>query len=331
MPSDATRAQETLHPPHEGLPIPPAAATHSSLAYWSWVDLGRAEAGAVLGALAGAVLAAWVAPSLGYQPVWWFRAATSCALFWLWMLPLTVGCCVSLGSPVLAFLPWARATGRACAVLALGCPLIALASAAWVPPLGAGLRFAFFPLVAWPLLGLLLGVAVRYGFPAEQPRRQASLGGLLAGLGLGCLFFTLAAPLGAGEGPLARLGLHLSLLLPAAVLMAGMLHLARELGKTAWCVIIYGAHPGRLYPLSERPLTLGTAPDNVLVLPATGGVRAHHAVLTATPAGTTISALSDDAGVFLCNRRIVVSELFDGDLIQIGETVIRYYVLPRAA
>jgi hypothetical protein len=148
----------------------------------------------------------------------------------------------------------------------------------------------------------------------------------LAGAALAA-FLSLAPPVQA-PGTLGRWLQALSVLLPLGGL-PGLGHgIVRELGKRRWLLVLFGDHPGRHYPIYDTPFTLGTAPENALVLDATGGVLPHHATIRREGSRVVVAPEAPGAVVALCDRRAGVSELFDGNDLQIGETVVRYYTVP---
>ncbi len=76
-------------------------------------------------------------------------------------------------------------------------------------------------------------------------------------------------------------------------------------------------------PLSRAILRLGASPDNDVHLPG-GGARAHHAHILYEKGSFTLATTDDDARVTINSKRKKSSKLEDGDLIQIGDHLLRF-------
>ncbi len=327
--------------------LPHLRATRSAWTHWSWYDVARTVGGGLLGALAGAVLLVWCTPDAGRAVTTglWLRRLLCAAL------PLTLGLCLAEGHLRRAREAWLRAAGTAVLWAAGGCLLLVAlgvllphirweAVIPWLTALhvpfwvrGPLLWLAALPahlsteVVAWGLCAVVVSLAFARGFPGARHPGQTLAAGLLAGVLLGALLPALL-PDALPAGTAGRWLYALAVLLPAGGLLGFCHAVVREWGKRQWLLVLFGDHPGRHYPLYDAPLTLGTAPDNTLVLDVTGGVRPHHAIIRREDGRVLIAPIVPEALVVLCDRRADVSELFDGNDLQIGETVVRYYSVP---
>ncbi len=308
--------------PRWGGAQPVTAPTRNALAIWSWVDLTRhvlcglasGGAAAVLGALLGPDLAGMA----GSNP----PHPAQAALLFCWALPLATGLCLLEGEPARALPPWLRGLGRALLAAAGGGALLALL---WLLPIAPDWRARYGHFALWVSLCLIAGLASWFGFPRTRHAAQGAVASILAGFVIALLaehVVALTAGIGGLLGPVVRQ----FALLPAAGMVLGFAHgFVREVAKTEWLLVVYGDCPGRLYPLYGTPVTLGAGPESLVVVDAGGGVRGCHALITPGKDGAWIKACEGDGLVFLRNTRIFVSELCDGDEIQIGETMLRYY------
>jgi len=308
--------------PRWGGAPPVTPPTRNALACWSWVDLARHVLCGLAGGGAAAVLGALLAPDLaglaGGDPP---RPAQAVILV-CWALPLTAGLCLLEGEPARAPASWARGVGRALLAAAAGGVLLALL---WLLPVAPDWRARYGLAALWVGLCLIAGLASWYGFPRTRHLVQGAVAGVLAGCAIALLAeraIALTAGIGGLLGPVVRQ----FALLPAAGMALGFVHgFVREVAKTEWLLVVYGDCPGRLYPLYGAPVTIGAGPTCLLVVDAGGGVRPCHALITPGNDGARLQACEGDGLVFLRNTRISVSELCDGDEIQIGETMLRYY------
>ena len=75
--------------------------------------------------------------------------------------------------------------------------------------------------------------------------------------------------------------------------------------------------------LDRRVVRLGTAPDNDVTLVG-GGAEAHHAHILFDKGDFTISSADDTALVFVNGKKRRAHKFADGDLVQLGEHVLRF-------
>jgi hypothetical protein len=296
----------------------PVAPSRTALAYWSWFDLARHVLCGFLGGAGAAVLGLLLGPDLPALLAPGFHPLPQVLAILLWSLPLTAGLCLLDGHPWRARTAWLRALGRALLLAAAGSVVLGVA-------LAATRRGGGYPYALWMGIGLLCGLAEYRAFPRARQPVQMVVAGVLGGVAAAVLAqvaLPLTEALPGFIGPLARQ----AVLLPAAGMLLGFAYgFVREVAKVEWLLVVHGDQPGQLYPLYGTPFTIGTAPENRLVVGAAGGVRPCHANIRSDGGEAKIQGCDEGALVFLHNRRVRVSELYDGDEIQIGETVLRYY------
>jgi hypothetical protein len=305
-----------------GESVPTTPPTYTALAGWSWVDLARHLLCGLAGGGAAAVLGALLAPDLALVRTPALRVAGHILTVLLWMLPLTGGLCLLEGQPARAVTPWLRALGRALRFATAGGIALGMLLA-FLP--ADGIWAAVSRYTTWVGVCAFASLACWEAFPHTRHRLQTAVAGVLAGVAMGWLAQQVVPLTATLPGLIGHIARQFGLLLPAGVLFGFTQGFVREVAKAEWLLVVYGDHPGRLYPLYGTPLTLGTAADNLLVVDAAGGVLPHHVVIHPGSKEAQISGCVEGALVFLRDRRISVSELCDGDEIQIGETVLRYY------
>lgn len=87
-------------------------------------------------------------------------------------------------------------------------------------------------------------------------------------------------------------------------------------------VIVAGPQQGRRIPIQGQ-LSIGRNPDSGLQLDDLQ-VSRRHAVIQQTPTGLVVRDLGSGNGTFIGDRRILEYRLANGDVIRIGQTVLRY-------
>ncbi len=85
----------------------------------------------------------------------------------------------------------------------------------------------------------------------------------------------------------------------------------------------------RVVPLDRRIVRLGSAPDNDVVLEA-GGAAPHHAHVVYEKSGFTLSVTDSDEVVTIQGKRKRSTRLSDGDLVQIGDHLLRFALYDQA-
>src|SRR5262245_14012778 len=84
--------------------------------------------------------------------------------------------------------------------------------------------------------------------------------------------------------------------------------------------------PQREIPLSAAGLSIGSAPDNDLVI-VDGGVAPYHATITCDSGACRITDLGSGAGTLLDGVRLLVNlsqELEAGSVIRIGSSALTF-------
>jgi hypothetical protein len=324
----------TIDPNNEPLPVweqmqGRVQPTRSSLTVWSWYDLTRSLAAGMGGGALAALVAVWLPPGNLAHPEYLVRLGSLLIMLLAWGLPLLATLCLVEGHLALAPRAWARKLGWAAVTLVVtGVPLaVVLAVPVSTAPF---LRDhpVWMPIITWCAFGVAVGNGLGAGFARERHREQTIAAGALAGCLAGGLTPYVAAAVTGLPPLLAGLARHAAELVPAGLLMGFAQASVREVLKTAWLQVLYGEQAGRHYPLYDTPLTLGTDPENTVVLDAAGRVQPVHATIRRTDEGVRLETGDEEALVFRHDRRITVCELYDGDEIQIGETMVRYYQIP---
>ena len=90
-------------------------------------------------------------------------------------------------------------------------------------------------------------------------------------------------------------------------------------------VCIQGPYAGQSFPLSHAPTTIGRAADRDIALPADTSVSRTHARIVYQASRHVVSDDGSSNGTVVNGSRLAVPQpLNPGDLIQLGDTVLRY-------
>ncbi|MFP5372250.1 MAG: FHA domain-containing protein, partial [Actinomycetes bacterium] len=98
---------------------------------------------------------------------------------------------------------------------------------------------------------------------------------------------------------------------------------------TITLVGVQGHLAGQSFPITDRPLTLGRAPSNDIVLADPAASRVH-AELRQEAGGCVLKDLGSGNGTFVKGERVTVARLQPGDEITIGSEVLRLQVTDSA-
>ena len=88
-------------------------------------------------------------------------------------------------------------------------------------------------------------------------------------------------------------------------------------------VIVEGATLGRIIELGRNPITIGRDPRNTLCLDESG-VSRTHAVVKHQSKGVTVKDVGSKNGTFVNREPIEEYVLHDGDMIQLGNTTLKF-------
>lgn len=88
-------------------------------------------------------------------------------------------------------------------------------------------------------------------------------------------------------------------------------------------LVIHGSHFGKKYDITDQPLILGRS-DKTDIHINEENVSRQHAQVSQTPAGVVIEDLGSTNGTFVNTKKVPKVLLKDGDLIMIGNTILKF-------
>jgi len=87
--------------------------------------------------------------------------------------------------------------------------------------------------------------------------------------------------------------------------------------------VVKGAEPGRVLPLAGATATLGRAPGNTLVL-EDAAISRQHARIFVREGRHWIADLNSSHGTLVNGAKVTLHALAEGDVVQLGATLLRY-------
>jgi len=96
-----------------------------------------------------------------------------------------------------------------------------------------------------------------------------------------------------------------------------------DTGWTAMLTIVEGEGKGSTFELKDDEITIGRASSNMIVLKE-AKVSRHHAVIKRLGDGFLIQDMRSSNGVYVNNERVSECTLSDGDIIRIGDFVLKF-------
>ena len=183
---------------------------------------------------------------------------------------------------------------------------------------------------AWIVAGALVGVVC--GGLGRSGRRTllgavgGAVGGLAGGLVFDPLSFMLMPDGGGGHAAMSRL---LGLLCVGTV--SGVaIAFAENAAKSAWLVIERGRLIGKQFIIYRNPTRIGAAYSNDVFLFKDPSVREEHAHIVRRAGQFTVEAQGGSL-VRVNGRTVPTSRIQGNDVIQIGETVLRFMTKAKDA
>jgi hypothetical protein len=191
-------------------------------------------------------------------------------------------------------------------------------------PLGG---LAFFVLLcgralAWSLVAMGAGLGLGVALKSKKLLMNGLAGGMVGGA-LGGLFFDPASRWisGAdGEADLSR-----AIGFSAVGLLVGFfVGLFENISKDAWLLMLRGPLTGKQFNLFKSPMVIGSAPKCDIYLFKDAAIEPFHAAVVKSGTRYVLEDKGGRSGTLVNGRSIERHVLQAGDVVTIGETVLRY-------
>lgn len=190
----------------------------------------------------------------------------------------------------------------------------------------AGLSFVVFMCgrgIAWSVVsvgaGLGLGILLKSRKLALNGVAGGMVGGLLGGLLFDPISRWLTSP--EAEGDICRaVGL-----LCVGLLVGFFIGLFENVSKDSWLLMLKGPLTGKQFIVFKSPLVLGSAPKCDVYLFKDPDIDPRHATIRKTGSRYLLEDQDSRTGVLVNGKQVDRCVLQPGDVITLGETVLRYH------
>jgi hypothetical protein len=178
--------------------------------------------------------------------------------------------------------------------------------------LGRGVGFA--------LMGIAIGCALGAATGAKQRALNGAIGGAVGGFAGGFIFDWIGMTIGGDSGGPSRL----VALVITGVLIGVAVGLVEQVRKDHWIEIVSGGMAGKQFILYHQATDIGSDAGCHVTLIKDPGIAGHHASMTQTPRGLLVRQTSPTAPLLVNGRPVGEHVLADGDVVQLGQTLLRY-------
>ncbi|MDI6785048.1 MAG: FHA domain-containing protein, partial [bacterium] len=173
--------------------------------------------------------------------------------------------------------------------------------------------------IAWGLIGLFVGLAQGVAIRSKKKIVNGLLGGLIGGTVGGGLFDIVGSLVESGE--LSR-AITITLLGTCTGVGIGIVE---ELRKEAWLKVVQGWTKGKEYIIYNEVTTIGSSPKCDIVLFKDPSIIPKHAMIKIENNRYILYDLQSQTGTFVNQQPISRKVLANGNIIQIGNTVMVHY------
>lgn len=178
--------------------------------------------------------------------------------------------------------------------------------------LGRGLGFA--------LMGVAIGCALGAATGARQRAVNGAIGGAVGGFVGGFVFDSIATALGGDSGGPSRL----VALVVTGLLIGVAVGLVEQARKDHWIEIASGGMAGKQFILYHQQTDVGSDPSCHVTLIKDPAIAGRHVSMTQTARGLLARQLEPSAPLLVNGGPVEEHLLTDGDLMQLGQTLLRY-------
>jgi hypothetical protein len=172
--------------------------------------------------------------------------------------------------------------------------------------------------IALGIAGLFIGAAVGAARMAWRPVVNGAIGGAVGGFLGGFVFDYIGEAVDSGiVSRLVALGL-------TGLLIGVAAGLVEEATKQHWLEIVSGGMAGKQFILYQSRTTVGSAPGCGVTLIKDPGIAGEHAALATVGGSLQATAISGVHPLLINGIALPQQRLTDGDLLQLGSTILRY-------
>jgi hypothetical protein len=187
---------------------------------------------------------------------------------------------------------------------------------------------AFFVLMcarglAWSIAAIGAGLGLGVALKSRKLLLNGVAGGLIGGLLGGLMFDPIDRFIG-GWGATATLSRAVGL--SAVGLLVGLfIGFFENMSKEAWFLMMRGPLSGKQFILFKSPMIIGSAPKCDIYLFKDAAIEPRHASVSKRGSKYLLEDGGSSSGTFVNSKKIDKYILQPGDIVSIGETVLKYH------
>lgn len=177
--------------------------------------------------------------------------------------------------------------------------------------------------IAWGIVAVASGVGLGIALKSRKLITNGILGAILGGIFGGILFdpIDMLFQSDSVDGWLSRM-IGLTVIGAFVGLFIGVFENA---SKSAWFQMLQGPLSGKQFILFKSPMILGSAPKCDIYLFKDAAIAPKHASVNKTGSKYKIKDLDSESGLFVNGKKIDTYILQSGDVISLGDTVLKYH------
>jgi len=177
--------------------------------------------------------------------------------------------------------------------------------------------------LAWAVVSMGAGLGLGVALKSKKLTLNGIAGGLVGGL-LGGLLFDVIGRFVPGAQEEAWLSRCVGIS-SVGLLVGAFVGLFENISRDAWLLMVRGPLAGKQFNLFKSPMVLGSAPKCDVYLFKDALVEPHHATVTKSGSKYVLADNGSKSGTLVNGRKIDRYVLQPGDVVAVGETVLKYH------
>jgi hypothetical protein len=180
--------------------------------------------------------------------------------------------------------------------------------------------------LAWSVVSMGAGLSLGVALKSKKLVLNGLAGGMVGGLLGGLLFDPVSRWLDAGQEATLSRAIGIS---AVGVLVGFFIGFFENISKDAWFLMLKGPLSGKQFSLFKSPMVIGSAPKCDIYLFKDASIEPRHASVTKSGTKYVLADEKSESGTYVNGRRVEKYILQPGDVITIGETILKYHERER--
>jgi hypothetical protein len=181
--------------------------------------------------------------------------------------------------------------------------------------------------LAWAIISMGAGLGLGVALKSKKLTLNGLAGGMVGGALGGLAFDPVHRMLGTVEDAAVSRAIGFG----AVGLLTGLfIGIFENLSKDAWFLMLKGPLSGKQFNIFKSPMVLGSAPKCDIYLFKDPAIEPKHATVTKSGNKYLLADEGGEAGTYVNGRKIDRYILQPGDVVTVGETVLKYHERKRA-